>query len=119
MKKLTLLFGFLLLSTFITVSFTATIPVKTKNSEIKKQQCIVKIVVTDENGLTISGVSVKVKGRTTGAATDSQGRCQITVPSSPCVLVFSYVGYITKEASLKCGETTHSIKLEPDVQRIR
>lgn len=43
------------------------------------------------------GVTVQVKGGTTGTMTDLDGMYTIKVPSSNTVLVFSYVGYVTQE----------------------
>lgn len=53
-------------------------------------------VVLDENGLPLPGVHVMVKGTTIGTSTDFEG--QFTIDASPTdVLVFSYVGFISKE----------------------
>ncbi|MCX7986519.1 MAG: TonB-dependent receptor [Bacteroidales bacterium] len=53
--------------------------------------------VTDETGSPLIGVNVVVKGSTRGTVTDSNGRFQIEVPSKGTTLVFSYVGYASKE----------------------
>jgi TonB-linked SusC/RagA family outer membrane protein len=54
--------------------------------------------VTDENGTTLAGVSVVVKGTSRGATTDPNGRYRLTVPSTEgAVLVFSFVGYERQE----------------------
>ncbi|WP_298900599.1 SusC/RagA family TonB-linked outer membrane protein [uncultured Psychroserpens sp.] len=53
--------------------------------------------VTDEaNALPLPGVNILVKGTTTGASTDFDGNYSITV-SQGDILVFSYLGYTTKE----------------------
>ena len=55
--------------------------------------------VTDESG-PLPGVSVIVKGTTTGTTTDFDGNYVINA-SNGTVLVFSYVGYDTKEIAVK------------------
>lgn len=56
--------------------------------------------VTDEKGETLPGVSVKVKGTTTGTVTDINGK--FTVSARPGqTLVFSYVGYKSSQLLLK------------------
>lgn len=59
------------------------------------------------------GVSVLLKGTTTGAMTDENGEFSLTVPAGAPqpVLVFSYVGYITKEEQV-AGRTTVNVVLE-------
>jgi TonB-linked SusC/RagA family outer membrane protein len=57
--------------------------------------------VTDEkNGEPLSGVSVTVKGTSTGTTTSSTGTFSLLVPSTSSVLVFSFVNYQTIEKPL-------------------
>ncbi|MFA6086255.1 SusC/RagA family TonB-linked outer membrane protein [Mucilaginibacter sp.] len=65
--------------------------------------------VVDENGLGLPGVTVKVKGTTTGTVTDSNGSFSINAPDN-AILVFSFLGYETQEVST-AGKTTISVKL--------
>jgi TonB-linked SusC/RagA family outer membrane protein len=53
--------------------------------------------VRGSKGLSLPGVSVKVKGTATGAITDSKGTYSLNVPNGNAVLVFSYIGFITSE----------------------
>ena len=53
--------------------------------------------VTDQNEEPLIGVSVTVKGRSgVGTTTDLDGNFSVKVPDGS-VLVFSYIGYVTKE----------------------
>ena len=52
--------------------------------------------VVDENGKPLAGVSVSVKGGKTGATTDENGIYKLSAKGS-IKLVFSFVGYDTKE----------------------
>jgi TonB-linked SusC/RagA family outer membrane protein len=53
--------------------------------------------VTDEAGEPLIGVSVAIKGTTTGTLTDLDGKFTIQVPAESTVLVFSYVGFTSQE----------------------
>ncbi|MGQ1786794.1 MULTISPECIES: SusC/RagA family TonB-linked outer membrane protein [unclassified Saccharicrinis] len=49
-----------------------------------------------DDGLTIPGVSVVVKGTTNGVTTDFDGMYQINVPGEDAILEYSFVGYKTQ-----------------------
>jgi TonB-linked SusC/RagA family outer membrane protein len=70
--------------------------------------------VTDVNDEPISGVSVSVKGTTTGTVTDGNGTYRLNVEEN-ATLVFSYVGYITQEIKVT-SQTEISVKLLDDSQ---
>ena len=61
----------------------------------KDKSIVAKGVVKDEKGEPVPGVSVIIKGTTTGTATDANGNFQIKVPENS-VLLFSFVGMETK-----------------------
>ncbi len=61
------------------------------------QSLLVKGKVTDDQGLGLPGVTVILKGTSTGTATDMDGVYSLTLPSGNGTLVFSYVGYLTQE----------------------
>ena len=63
------------------------------------QNINVKGTVTDNTGAALPGVSVKVKGATTGTVSDVNGHYAISV-SSNSTLVFSYVGFTSKEVAV-------------------
>ncbi len=68
-------------------------------------------VVTDaSNGQTLPGVTILIKGTTTGTTTDMDGNYKISV-SAGDVLVFSYVGFVAQEVSVQPG-TTVNVALE-------
>ncbi|MEI7662946.1 MAG: TonB-dependent receptor [Bacteroidota bacterium] len=74
-------------------------------------------VVTDaSDGSSIPGVTVVVKGTTIGAVTDIDGKYSLKV-SKGAVLVFSYVGYDTKEVTF-AGQPTISISLATGVKSL-
>jgi TonB-linked SusC/RagA family outer membrane protein len=53
--------------------------------------------ILDEFGEGLPGVTVLVKGTTTGTATDIDGKYSLNVPSNESVLVYSFIGYRTVE----------------------
>ncbi|MCE1199750.1 MAG: carboxypeptidase-like regulatory domain-containing protein, partial [Marinilabiliales bacterium] len=59
--------------------------------------------VTDESGAPIPGVSVVVKGTTTGTISDVDGKYSLTVPSGNQVLAFSFIGMVSQEVPVGQG----------------
>lgn len=57
-------------------------------------------IIKDENGETLIGVTVVLKGTQNGTITDSDGRFTIKT-SSTGILVFTYMGYEPQEISVK------------------
>ncbi|WP_461113621.1 SusC/RagA family TonB-linked outer membrane protein [Spirosoma jeollabukense] len=53
--------------------------------------------VLDAQGLALPGVSIVVKGTTTGTVSAVQGDYALNVPSRTSTLVFSYIGYTSQE----------------------
>ncbi|RYE37097.1 MAG: TonB-dependent receptor [Sphingobacteriaceae bacterium] len=68
-----------------------------KTNAVFAQQKVVKGTITDEKGLTLPGVSVRVKGTTIGLQTGLDGKYSITVPSETATLVFTSIGYTPRE----------------------
>jgi TonB-linked SusC/RagA family outer membrane protein len=68
--------------------------------------------VSSFTGEKLAGVSVIVKGSTTGTSTDAEGKYQIAV-SSNATLVFSSVGYLTLEVPVN-GRTVIDVSLATD-----
>lgn len=54
-------------------------------------------VVDDKTGEPLIGVTVRLKGTTTGTTTDINGLFKISVPGRQSVLVFSYLGFEDQE----------------------
>ena len=63
------------------------------------QQKVVSGKVTDEDALSLPGVSVKIKGTTTGTQTDAEGAYSIRANQGQ-VLVFSFLGTLTQEKTV-------------------
>ncbi|MBA4053100.1 MAG: hypothetical protein C0490_00150 [Marivirga sp.] len=67
-----------------------------------------------EDGSPLPGVNVVLKGTTNGAVTNAQGDYSILVPAQGGTLVFSFIGYISKEIKTGKGNILN-VKLELDV----
>jgi TonB-linked SusC/RagA family outer membrane protein len=72
--------------------------------------------VTDESGETLPGVSVLVKGTKIATSTNTNGKYTIKAPAKS-TLVFSYIGYVSKEVALGTG-TVVNVKLASNNQKL-
>jgi TonB-dependent starch-binding outer membrane protein SusC len=70
--------------------------------------------VADEQGNGLPGVSISIKGTTSGTVTDANGKFHLVVPSPDGVLVFSFIGYVTEEVAIN-NRNIIDIALLPDV----
>ncbi len=69
-----------------------------------------------EDGSSLPGTTVQVKGTTTGTVTDYDGNFSLSVGPNT-VLVFSYVGYQTKEVTVQ-PNTTVDVSLKIDAEML-
>jgi len=75
------------------------------------QQSNIKGKVTDSSGAPLPGVTVVVKGTTTGTITDAEGNYSISNVPSDETLVFSFVGMKTQEVEIT-GKTVINVTLD-------
>ncbi|MCL3779461.1 TonB-dependent receptor [Prolixibacteraceae bacterium JC049] len=75
---------------------------------------ITGVVTSADDGATLPGVSVVVKGTTLGVVTDIDGKYTLDVPNDATTLVYSYVGMQAKEEIIN-GRTKIDVKLSADV----
>jgi TonB-linked SusC/RagA family outer membrane protein len=73
--------------------------------------------VTSEEGEGLPGVSVLLKGTTIGTSTDMDGKFTISVPDNGGALVFSYIGFMTKEVAIG-AQTTIDVSLASDIKSL-
>jgi len=88
---------------------------ETKN--ISQNNTVIKGTVEDENGEPLIGVSIVVKGTTTGTVTDIDGTFSLAVPDPGATLVFTFIGFHTQEISLN-GRTNLNITMMEDTQML-
>ncbi|GAB3707846.1 TonB-dependent receptor [Spirosoma flavus] len=74
--------------------------------------------VIDERGEGLPGVNVLIKGTNQGTTTDASGAFKLTVPDPTTTLVFSFVGYLSKEEVVG-NRTTLLITLATDTKALK
>ena len=79
------------------------------------QQIIVKGQVTDEKGQPVPGVTVLLKGTTTGTTTDATGTYTLPVPDGNGTLEFSYMGYLKQEIAI-ANRSSINVQLAQDIK---
>ncbi|PTX18056.1 TonB-linked SusC/RagA family outer membrane protein [Pontibacter mucosus] len=73
--------------------------------------------VTGSKGEALPGVTVVLKGTTTGTTTGVDGSFSLNVPNGTGTLVFSYIGYVAQEVSVD-GKSTLNITLQEDTKAL-
>jgi TonB-linked SusC/RagA family outer membrane protein len=63
----------------------------------QSQATVIKGTVTDDQGMTLPGVSVRVKNSQAVAVTDNNGNYSISVPAGATEISFSFIGMRTKD----------------------
>ena len=76
----------------------------------------IKGTVIDSNGIPLPGASVLIKNTTNGTTTDFDGNYKIVAKKSD-ILVFSYIGYLSKEVTVG-NENTINVTLEANSQSL-
>lgn len=72
--------------------------------------------ITDaKSGDSMPGVNVLVKGSAGGTISDLNGQYTIEVSGNSGVLLFSFIGYKTKEVQVSSGITSINVSLEEDI----
>jgi hypothetical protein len=73
-----------------------------QSNEVK--DIVVTGVVRDASGETLPGVSIKLKGTSTGATTDMNGKYTINVPDNVTVSLYSLISGLTRRRSQSMDE---------------
>ncbi|MCE7065497.1 TonB-dependent receptor [Dyadobacter sp. CY326] len=76
----------------------------------------VKGKVSDEQGLPLPGVSVVVKGTTSGSVTDNEGNYTVNADRNS-TLVYSFIGYLTQEVEIGTKNSV-DIRLAADTKAL-
>ncbi|WP_229214221.1 SusC/RagA family TonB-linked outer membrane protein [Dyadobacter flavalbus] len=78
---------------------------------------IVKGTVVEEKGSGLPGVSIIVKDTQMQSTTDANGRFEIAVPESGAILVFSFIGFKTKEIPVN-NQSQLNVQLLPEAKAL-
>ena len=86
-------------------------------SSLQAQDRTVTGRVTADDGSTLPGVNILLKGTASGAVTDMDGKYSIALPASGGVLVFSYIGMMSQEIAVST-QSVLDVKLESDSKQL-
>ncbi|WPR77888.1 TonB-dependent receptor [Algoriphagus sp. NG3] len=82
-----------------------------------QQRVITGKIVSEEEPEGLIGVSILVKGTTIGVVSDLDGTYSIEVPEGAQTLVFSYIGYSSKEEAIG-NRSVVNVTMDPDSQNL-
>ena len=74
-------------------------------------------IVSGEDNMGLPGVTVAVKGTTSGTISDADGNYSIKVPSRNAVLRYSSIGFMTQEITVG-NRTKINLTLKPNVTEL-
>lgn len=82
-----------------------------------QQQIPIKGMVTDQKGLPLPGVSVKLKGSTIATTTTSDGRYSLLLPDGSGTLIFTFMGYLVQEIAV-AGKAVADVAMKEQSQEL-
>ncbi|MGX5688443.1 SusC/RagA family TonB-linked outer membrane protein [Arcticibacter tournemirensis] len=86
-------------------------------SVIAQERTVTGTVKGKDDGLPLPGVSVRLKGTTTGTQTGANGQFSIRIPGNNAVLVFTYIGYASQDVSVG-SRSTVNVTLGADANQL-
>lgn len=87
------------------------------NGIILAQGKTIKGIVKDASGTALPGVTVIIKGTTTGLTTDAKGEFQIEVPGPSAILNFRFIGMVSQE--IKVDEKSYlEVIMKPEESKL-
>ena len=112
-------YGYILV---IIMMLAGQIPIFAANNEVnvtsvQQQRATIAGTVTDQDGEPLPGVSVVIKGTTSGVISDVNGNFSIPISDENAVLTFQYIGFVTQEIAVK-GQQSLSITMREDTRQI-
>ncbi|MCG6189755.1 SusC/RagA family TonB-linked outer membrane protein [Maribellus maritimus] len=113
-KDYNLLRGIFLLSLVFCISFAANANFSAKAPQ---QPIVVAGQVKSADGITLPGVNVLVKGTNSGVITDTDGNYSVEIANPNAILIFSFIGYQTKEVEIN-SQTSIDVTLDEDVKSL-
>jgi Ca-activated chloride channel family protein len=84
----------------------------------RQERKITGTVTSADDKSVLPGVNVLVKGTKTGTVTDANGKYEIQASGTKPVLVFSYIGYVSREINVK-DKSVIDVQLSPDIQSLQ
>lgn len=116
-RRASVILGLFLLSAPLSYSVYAEDGVSNTMVQVVTQTKTVKGTIIDESGEPLIGVSIVVKGTSTGTITDFNGNFSIDLPAGRKELVISYIGYKEQTVTVT-GNAPLNVKMVPDTQAL-
>ncbi|MBS0030391.1 SusC/RagA family TonB-linked outer membrane protein [Chitinophaga sp. 22321] len=114
-KNVRLSAGYLLILLLIT--FPAAVIVAQQPVVTTAEKKAITGKITEAAGTPLAGVTVRVKNDKISAITNEEGLYSITVSTAPgTTLVFTYVGFLSKEIKVSAAKSVYNTVLEPSVK---
>nr|WKN35599.1 TonB-dependent receptor [Tunicatimonas sp. TK19036] len=119
------IWGLLIQCMLVTSVFASEISHEKKENEFKALSAGLQpqaITVTGqvssiEDGSTLPGVNILIKGTTQGTTTDIDGNYTIQVPDQNAILIFSSIGFNTEEVAVG-DKSVINVAMVPDIQQL-
>jgi TonB-linked SusC/RagA family outer membrane protein len=102
---------------YLMTNLTATALLSVSGLHAQDSEFVVQGVVTSASGESLPGTNVIEKGTTNGTVSDADGNFKLSVSSAHSTLVFSFIGYDSKEVQIN-GRSKIDMVLEPNVQSL-
>ncbi|GAA4826986.1 SusC/RagA family TonB-linked outer membrane protein [Algivirga pacifica] len=77
-----------------------------------QQSISIQGVVTESSGAPLPGVTIRIKGGTSGTVSDVEGRFKLNISQLPQILLFSYIGYDSQEITVQNATTLKVVMRE-------
>lgn len=116
-RRASMILGLSLLSAPLSYSVYAEDGVSNTMVQVVTQTKTVKGTIIDESGEPLIGVSIVVKGTSTGTITDFNGNFSINLPAGRKELVISYIGYKEQTVTVT-GNGPVNVKMVSDTQAL-
>jgi len=108
------------LSVFIILSPLGNVFAKSEspiNSEVQQNLRVTGKVSSETDNLELPGVSIVIKGTSRGTVTDYDGNFSLEVPDLNSILIFSFIGYQSKEVPVG-GQTVLNVILTESIEAL-
>lgn len=87
-------------------------------SQLLQAQTTIKGTVKDaRDGSPVIGVTISFKGKSIGTQTNAQGQYALSVPDPKGTLIFSFIGFLTREEPIN-GRNAIDVNLEEDKKKL-
>ena len=116
-KVTPLCLGIFLLFTFFSSAYALPGNFPHNGWQAKKVNHEISGQTLSRDGQALSGVTIILKGTSISTMSDENGNFKLSVPESATTLLFSYVGYKSREIRIQ-NQTVFTVILDPDVTQL-